>query len=68
MVTCAFHTSRFEMAMIFGVPTSSTVCTMSNISFVFGQFKFYFALLYIFYFEYVLVIWGRLKFYKKHGK
>jgi hypothetical protein len=58
---CRFH------AIIFGVPISLTVCTLSNISFVFGQFEFYFALLYIFYIEYVLVIRGRLQFLKKYG-
>jgi hypothetical protein len=56
------------MAIIFGVPISLTVCTLSNIYFLFGQIEFYFALLYIFYIEYVLVIGGRLQFYKKHGK
>jgi hypothetical protein len=40
----------------------------SNISFVFGRFEFYSALLYTLYIEYVLVIRGRRKFYKKHGK
>jgi hypothetical protein len=56
------------MVIIFGVPISLTVCTWSNIPFVFGRFEFYFALLYIFYIEYVLDIRGRLKLYKKHGK
>jgi hypothetical protein len=68
VVTCAFHTSWFELAIIFGVPISLTVFTLGNIPFVFGWFEFYFALLYVFYIEYVLVIWGRLQFYKKHGK
>jgi hypothetical protein len=65
VVICASHASRFEMAIIFGVPISLTVC---NISIEFGRFEFYFALLYIFYIEYVLVIRGRFQFYKKHGK
>jgi hypothetical protein len=68
VVTCAFHTSRFEMAIIFGVPISLTVCTFGNMHFVFGRFEFYFALLYIFNIEYVLVIQGRLQFHEKHGK
>jgi hypothetical protein len=42
--------------------------TLGNIPFVFGQFKFYFALLYIFHIAYVLVIRGRFQFYKKHGE
>jgi hypothetical protein len=68
VVTGAFHASWFEMAIIFGVSISLTVCTLNSISFVFGQFEFYFALLYIFYMEYALVIRGRLKFNKRHGK
>jgi hypothetical protein len=68
VVTSAFDASWFEMAIIFSVPISLTVCTLSNIPFVFGQFEFYFALVYILYIEYVLVIWGRLQFYKKHGE
>jgi hypothetical protein len=52
MVTCTFQASRFEMAIIFGVPISLTVCTLSNIPFVFGRFEFYFALLYVFYKKY----------------
>jgi hypothetical protein len=55
VVTCTFGLSRFKMAIIFSVPISLTVCTWSNIPFVFGRFEFYFALLYIFYIEYVLV-------------
>jgi hypothetical protein len=64
MVTRTFYASWFEMAITFGVPISLTVCTLSNISFVFGRFELYFALLYIFYIEYVLVIRGRLQFFK----
>jgi hypothetical protein len=67
MVTCAFHASRFEMAIIFSVPISLTVI-LSNIPFVFRLFEFYFALLYVFYIEYSLVIRSRHQFYKKHGK
>jgi hypothetical protein len=66
--TCAFDASGFEMAIIFGVPIFLTVGTLNNIPFVFGQFKFYFALLYILYIEYVHVIRGRFQFYKKHGE
>jgi hypothetical protein len=33
--------------VIFGVPISYTVCALSNVTFVFGWFEFYFALLYI---------------------
>jgi hypothetical protein len=47
VVTLAFHASRVEMAIIFGVCIFLTVCTLSNIPFVFGRFEFYFALLYI---------------------
>jgi hypothetical protein len=68
VVTCAFHTPRFEIAIVVSAPLSLTVCALDNISFVFGGFKFYFALLYIFYIEYVHVIWGRFQFYKKHEK
>jgi hypothetical protein len=52
------------MARIVVVPISLTVCALSNIPFVFGRFEFYFALLYIFYNENVLVIWGRFQFKK----
>jgi hypothetical protein len=45
---------------------SLTVCTLSNIPFVFGRFELYFAPLYIFYIDYVLVIQGRLQFYEEH--
>jgi hypothetical protein len=57
----AFHASRSEMAIIFGVPILFTVCTLNNISFVFGRFEFYFALLYVLYIDYVLVIGDRLE-------
>jgi hypothetical protein len=56
MVSCTFHASWFVMTIIFGLPISLTLCTLSNIPFVFGQFEFYFALLYIFCIEYVLAI------------
>jgi hypothetical protein len=56
------------MAIIFGVPMSLTVCTLSTIPFVFGRFEFYLAMLYIFYTEYLLVIQDRFQFYKKHTK
>jgi hypothetical protein len=59
-----FHERQFLMAIIFGVPMSLTVFTLSNVPFVFGRFEFYFALFFILYIEYVLVIWDRLKFYK----
>jgi hypothetical protein len=58
VVTRTFDASRFERVIIFGVPISLTVCTLRNIPFVFGRFKFYST-------EYVLVIWGRFQFYKK---
>jgi hypothetical protein len=45
------------------VPISLTTFTLSNILLVFGLFEFYFALLYIFYIEYVLVIRGRHNIY-----
>jgi hypothetical protein len=35
-VTCAFDASRFEVAIIFGVPRFLTVCTLRSILFVFG--------------------------------
>jgi hypothetical protein len=47
VVTRAFHPSQFVMAIIFGVCIFLTVCTLSNIPFVFWRFEFYFALLYI---------------------
>jgi hypothetical protein len=68
VVICAFDTPRFEMAVIFGVSISFTVCTLNSNPFVFGLFKFYFALLYTFYVEYVLVIRGRFQFYKNRGE
>jgi hypothetical protein len=37
VVTCAFYTSRFEMSIIVGMPIFFTVCTLSNIPFVFGR-------------------------------
>jgi hypothetical protein len=46
VVTCAFDTSQSEVAIISGVPISLIVCTLNNIPFAFGRFKFYFALLY----------------------
>jgi hypothetical protein len=49
ILSSAFNASQFEMAIIFGVPISLTVCTLSNIPFVFWQMEFYFALLYVFY-------------------
>jgi hypothetical protein len=64
-LVCALDASWFEVAINFGVPISSIVCTLINIPFVFGRFEFYFALLYIFYIEYALVIWDRFQFYKK---
>jgi hypothetical protein len=62
VVTCAFDTSQFEVAMLFGVPTSLIVCTLGNIPFEFGWLEFYFAALYIFSIEYVLVIRDKLQF------
>jgi ABC-type amino acid transport system permease subunit len=56
VVTCAFYVSRFEMAIIFRVPISLTVCTLSNIPVVFRLFGFHFGLFYMFYIEYVFVI------------
>jgi hypothetical protein len=56
------------MAMTFGMPKSLAVCTLSNIPLVFGLFEFDFALLYVFYIEYVLVIRGSFQFYKKYGE
>jgi hypothetical protein len=50
VVTCAFDTSPFEMAITFCV----------------WAVRFYSALLYIFYIEYILVIRGRITFYKEH--
>jgi hypothetical protein len=50
-----------------GVPIFFTVFTFRNIPYVFGQFEFHFALLYIFSIEYVRIIWGRFQFYKDHG-
>jgi hypothetical protein len=55
------------VAVVFGVPVSYAVCTLGNVSFVSGQFKFYFALLYVFDIEYILIR-GRLQFNEKHEK
>jgi hypothetical protein len=66
MVTCAFDASQFEVTIISGVSISLAICTLSNIPFVVGQFKFYFALLYIFYVEYNFIIWGWFQAYKEH--
>jgi hypothetical protein len=66
VVTCTFEASQIEKAIIFGVLLSLTA--HSAISLVFGPFEFYFAMLYIFYIEYFLVIWDRLQFYKKTWK
>jgi hypothetical protein len=67
VVTCAFDACQFDVAIIFGVSIPLRVCTLSNIPSVFGQLKFYFALLCIFYIEYVPVILTRFQFYNKHG-
>jgi hypothetical protein len=41
MVTCAFDVSGFEVTVVFGVPISLEICTLSNVPFEFGQFEFY---------------------------
>jgi hypothetical protein len=56
VVRFAFDASWFEMRIIFCVSIFLAVCTLSNI--VFRWFKFNFALLYIFYIKYVLIIRG----------
>jgi hypothetical protein len=65
VITCSFDVYQFEMTINFGVLMSLAICTLSNISFVFKRFEFYFTLLYIFYIEYV-IIRGRFQFYKKN--
>jgi hypothetical protein len=40
VATCVFHASRFEMKIIFGMPISLAVCTLSNTYFVFGGSNF----------------------------
>jgi hypothetical protein len=65
MVPCTFDASRFEVTTVFGVPTPLAICILSNIPFVFGQFKFYLALLYIFHIEYIFIIWGWFQVYKE---
>jgi hypothetical protein len=61
VIAGAFDASWFEVAVVFGVLVSLAVCTLGNVSFVFGQFEFYFDLLYVFDIEYtILVVWGRL--------
>jgi hypothetical protein len=62
--TCTFDAFQFNMATISGMSISLAVCTSSNIPFVFGWFEFYFALLYIFYIEFALIIRGRFQFCK----
>jgi hypothetical protein len=65
MVTCAFDASWCEVTIVLGVPMSLAICTLSNIPFVFGRFEFYLALLYIFYVEYIYIIWCWVQVYKK---
>jgi hypothetical protein len=67
VVTCAFDAAWFKVAVVFGVPVSLAVCTLGNVSFVSRQFKFYFALLYVFDIEYIFAIRGRLRF-DEHGE
>jgi hypothetical protein len=66
MVGCTSRASRFEVTVVFVVYISFPICTLNNIPFVFGRFEFYFALLYIFYIEYVFVIPGWFQVYKEH--
>jgi hypothetical protein len=56
------------VTIVFGVPITLAICTLSNILFVFGQFEFYFSLLYIFYVEYIsfFLIRGCIQAYKEH--
>jgi hypothetical protein len=61
MVTCALDASQFEVAVVFGVPISFAICTLSNIPIVFGLLEFCFALLHIFY-----VILGCFHVYNDH--
>jgi hypothetical protein len=68
VITCAFDASWFQMAVMLCVPISLAVCALGNITFVFGMFKFDFALLEEFDQEYILVIRGRFQLHKKHGK
>jgi hypothetical protein len=68
VITCAFDASWFEMAVAFCVSVSLAVCALSNISFMLGWFKFYFALLEVFETEHIRIVRGRIQLYKKHGK
>jgi hypothetical protein len=65
LVTCTFDASRFEMAIIFCVPISLTVCTLSNIPLVFSRFKFNFVLFHILDIENILVIWLQVSVLQK---
>jgi hypothetical protein len=66
MVTRSFDASWFEVTVVFGVPISLAICTLSNIPFAFGWFEFYFSLLYIFHVEYIFIILGWFQVYKEH--
>jgi hypothetical protein len=54
------------MTIVSGVPISLAICTLKNIPFALGWFKIYFALLYIFYIEYIFIIQGWFQIYKEH--
>jgi hypothetical protein len=68
VITCAFDTSWFEMAVVFCVFVSLAVCALSNIPFVLGRFKFDFALLKVLDKEDVLVVRSRFQLHKKTWK
>jgi hypothetical protein len=60
VVTGAFDTSCFDVALVVCVPISLLVFKLDNILFMFQRFEFYFTLLYVFYVEYGLD--------KRHGE
>jgi hypothetical protein len=68
VITFAFDSSWFEMAVVLCVSISLAVCALSNIPFVLGRFKLDIALLEVFDKEYILVVLGRFQLQKKHRK
>jgi hypothetical protein len=57
VISGAFDASWFQVAVVFGVPVFLAICTLGNVSFVSeeGGVEFYFALLYAFDIEYILL-------------
>jgi hypothetical protein len=67
VITCALDASWFQMVVVC-VSVSLAVCTLNNIPFVLGRFKFDFAQLEVFDKVYILVVRGRFQLHRKHGK